>query len=90
MSSPGGGQRPRVSDVALARLASALVRESDVLTEPCTVATLIASFTEQDRTVLSNIVRRIAEVEAADGSEAAEVLLADILAVLARERANAA
>lgn len=90
MSTSGGGQRPRVSEIALASLASALVREDDVLTEPCTVATLIASFTEQDRTVLSNIVRRIAEVEAADGSEAAEVLLADILAVLARERANAA
>lgn len=90
MSASGGGQRPSVSEGALAKLASALVREDDVLMEPCTVATLIASFTEQDRTVLGNIVRRIAEVEKADGSEAAEVLLADILAVLARERANAA
>lgn len=77
-----------VADGALARLAAALVQADDPFTAECTAEAVIDQLSPHDRKVVANIVRRVAELERAMGWHAAEAALADVLALLSRERAG--
>jgi hypothetical protein len=70
-----------VAQGALARLASALVADDD-LSGDLSLQGAVDRLSEQDRTVLVNIVARIATVEAREGAAAAGRKLDGVLAIL--------
>lgn len=75
-----------IGQVALARIACALVTPDDDLAPGCTTEMIIARLSEQDRTIISRVIRRLSEMEALKGLEAAEAALGEIVEVLARQR----
>jgi hypothetical protein len=75
--------RLRVAQQALSRLAAAMVLPED---EACTVEAVIDLLSERDCAVLVKVLSRVAEIEARDGSEAAERALDGVLAILSQGR----
>jgi hypothetical protein len=78
-----------VFEKALARLVSAVIKPDDSFDGECTTEVVLATLTQHDRTVLTNIASRIAAIERADGAARAEAALADIVALLSDGRAAA-
>lgn len=78
-----------VADTALARLAAVLVHAEDAFADECTAEAVIDLLSPQDRKVVANIVRRVAELEKSLGCQAAEAALLDVIGLLSRERVGA-
>jgi hypothetical protein len=75
-----------ISETALLRIASALVRPNDEFPEDLTPQAIVERLSPQDRTIITNVIRRLCEVEADSGPAAAEAALGKVVAVLRRER----
>ncbi len=79
-----------VADRALARLAAVLADPEDAGGfDECSVDDVMGQLSAQDRRVISNIVRRVAELEESQGAAAAEAALGDVIGLLLGGRRTA-
>lgn len=71
---------------ALPRLASALIEPTDSFETELSLQALIGRLTVSDRTILANIVRKVAELEEEEGPVAATRALEGVFEILTRDR----
>ena len=71
---------------ALPRLASALIEPTDEFGTDFNLQALIGRLSVSDRTILANIVRKVAELEEYEGPAAATRALEGVFEILTRDR----